>query len=88
VCSVCLSRGVVRGRGGFIEDGGCNSDSDSDSDSGTCNSPSSYRQLGGRGQLLSRRYCKHSGWSFLVRYSNGVLVPRRFGGFAQVLQTV
>ena len=35
--------------------------SDSDSDSGTCNSPCSYRQLGGRGQLLSRRYCKHSG---------------------------
>ena len=24
----------------------------------------------------------------LVRFSNGVLVPRRFGGFVQVLQTV
>ena len=31
----------------------------------TCNSPSSYRQPGGRGQLLSRRYCTHSGWLFL-----------------------
>jgi len=29
-----------------------------------CSVPSSYRQLGGRGQLLSRRYCKHSVWSF------------------------
>ncbi len=24
----------------------------------------------------------------LARFSNGALVPRRFGGFAQVLQTV
>ena len=32
--------------------------------SGTCNSPCSYRQPVGRGQLLSRRYCKHSGWLF------------------------
>ena len=28
------------------------------------NVPSSYRQPGGRGQLLSRRYRTHSGWSF------------------------
>ena len=40
-------------------------DSDSDSDSGTCNSPSSYRQPHGKGQLLSRRYCTHSVWLFL-----------------------
>ena len=34
----------------------------SDSDSATsCNSPFSYRQPYGNGQLLSRRYCKHSG---------------------------
>ena len=26
-----------------------------------CKVPSSYRQPSGRGQLLSRRYCKHSG---------------------------
>jgi hypothetical protein len=37
--------------------------SDSDSDSGTRNSPCSYDQPRGRGQLLSRRYCKHSVWS-------------------------
>ena len=29
-----------------------------------CNAPCSYRQPGGRGQLLSRRYCKHSVWLF------------------------
>ena len=29
-----------------------------------CNVPSSYRQPGGRGQLLSRRYCTHSVWLF------------------------
>ena len=27
-----------------------------------CNTPSSYRQPGGRGQSLSRRYCTHSEW--------------------------
>ena len=26
--------------------------------------PSSYRQPNGKGQLLSRRYCTHSGWLF------------------------
>ena len=26
--------------------------------------PSSYRQPDGKGQLLSRRYCKHSVWFF------------------------
>ena len=31
-------------------------------DAGVRNTPSSYRQLDGRGQLLSRRYCKHSVW--------------------------
>ena len=37
----------------------------SDSDSVTsCNSPFSYRQPYGNGQLLSRRYCRHSGWLF------------------------
>ena len=35
--------------------------SDSHSDSTICNSPPSYRQPSGNGQLLSRRYCKHSG---------------------------
>ena len=29
-----------------------------------CNLPRSYRQPGGNGQLLSRRYCTHSGWLF------------------------
>ena len=29
-----------------------------------CKVPSSYRKLGGRGQLLSRRYCTHSGRLF------------------------
>ena len=33
--------------------------------SGTRSSPYSYRQLRGRGQLLSRRYCTHSGCLFL-----------------------
>ena len=43
--------------------------SDSDSDSATiCNSPSSYRQPSGNGQLLSRRYCKHSVWLFLCAF--------------------
>ena len=38
--------------------------SDSHSDSTICNSPPSYRQPSGNGQLLSRRYCKHSVWLF------------------------
>ena len=35
-----------------------------------CTSKSSYRQPqpSGNGQLLSRRYCKHSGWLFIVRH--------------------
>ena len=39
----------------------CDDDYD---DYDVCKVPSSYRQLGGRGQLLSRRYCTHSGWLF------------------------
>ena len=39
--------------------------SDSHSDSTICNSPPSYRQPSGNGQLLSRRYCTHSVWLFL-----------------------
>ena len=31
---------------------------------GVCKVPCSYRQPSGRGQLLSRRYCKHSVWLF------------------------
>jgi len=42
--------------------------SDSHSDSTICNSPPSYRQPSGNGQLLSRRYCTHSVWSFLCAY--------------------
>ena len=38
--------------------------SDSVSDSGTRNSPCSYRQPDGNGQLVSRRCCKHSVWLF------------------------
>ena len=37
---------------------------DDDDDYVSCSIPSSYRQPRGRGQLLSRRYCKHSGWLF------------------------
>ena len=52
------------------------SNSDSDSDSATiCNSPSSYRQPSGNGQLLSRRYCTHSVW-FFSRRQNRHIVPR------------
>ena len=41
-------------------------DTDDDDDYyGVRSSPSSYRQPGGRGQLWSRRYCKHSGCLFL-----------------------
>jgi hypothetical protein len=32
---------------------------------GVCKVPCSYRQPGGRGQVLSRRYCKHSGCLYL-----------------------
>ena len=38
---------------------------DDDDDSGARNSPSSIDQPSGKGQLLSRRYCTHSGWLFL-----------------------
>ena len=38
-----------------------------------CNTPSSYRQPGGRGQLLSRRYCTHSVWFFLCAYRTALL---------------
>ena len=31
---------------------------------GACKVPCSYRRPSGRGQLLSRRYCKHSVWLF------------------------
>ena len=39
-------------------------DDDDDDDYVSCSTPCSYRQPRGRGQLLSRRYCKHSGWLF------------------------
>ena len=61
---------------------------DLDDDYDVCSSPCSYRQPVGRGQLLSRRYCKHSGWLFLCAKYTAPIVPRRFGGFAQVLQKV
>ena len=35
-------------------------DDDDDDDYVSCSTPCSYRQPRGRGQLLSRRYCKHS----------------------------
>ena len=40
-------------------------DYSSESSSESYNVPPSYRQPGGRGQLLSRRYCTHSVWLFL-----------------------
>ena len=45
-------------------------DDDDDDDDGddsycSCSTPCSYRQLNGRGQLLSRRYCTQSGCLFL-----------------------
>ena len=55
----------------------------SDSDSVTsCNSPFSYRQPYGNGQLLSRRYCRHSGWLFscalrTAQESHGALAVSR-----------
>ena len=53
-------------------------DDDDDDDYVSCSTPCSYRQPFGRGQLLSRRYCKHSGWLFLcasrtARESHGAL---------------
>ena len=39
-------------------------DDDDDDDCVLCSIPCSYRQPNGRGQLLSRRYCKHSGCLF------------------------
>ena len=42
--------------------------------------PSSYDQSSGKGQLLSRRYCTHSG-GCSVRPTYRPIVPRRFGGF-------
>jgi hypothetical protein len=39
-------------------------DDDDDDDYVSCSTPCSYRQPRGRGQLLSRRYCKHSGCLF------------------------
>ena len=47
-----------------------------------CNSPYSYRQPGGRGQLLSRRYCTHSVWLFRCAFrtaqkSHGALAVSR-----------
>ena len=41
---------------------------DLDDDYDVCSSPCSYRQPVGRGQLLSRRYCTHSGWLFSCAY--------------------
>ena len=62
---------IVQGRGGFRTRAIIliyQMESVSDSDSGTCNSPSSYRQPSGRGQSLSRRYCKHSVWLYLCAF--------------------
>ena len=55
---------------------------DLDDDYDVCSSPCSYRQPVGRGQLLSRRYCKHSGWLFLcakytLQSSQGALAVSR-----------
>ena len=46
------------------------------------NVPPSYRQPGGRGQLLSRRYCTQSGWLFscalsTATWSQGALAVSR-----------
>jgi len=50
--------------------------------SSTRSSPYSYRQPFGRGQLLSRRYCKHSVWLFTCAFrtaswSHGALAVSR-----------
>ena len=57
-------------------------DDDDDDDSCVCNTPSSYRQPFGKGQLLSRRYCKHSGCLLkcafcTTRESHGALAVSR-----------
>ena len=55
---------------------------DLDDDYDVCSSPCSYRQPVGRGQLLLRRYCKHSGGLFLcakytLQSSQGALAVSR-----------
>ncbi len=47
----------------FIYDDDDDDDDDDDSCC-ACSTPCSYRQPGGRGQFLSRRYCTHSVWLF------------------------
>ena len=48
-------------------------DDDDDDDSCVCSTPSSYRQPFGKGQLLTRRYCKQSGWLFSCAYRTASL---------------
>ena len=52
--------------------------SDSVSDSGTRNSPCSYRQPDGNGQLVSRRCCKHSVWLFSCLVKKGAKKKKFF----------
>jgi hypothetical protein len=56
---VCVSLSLVSVYYKIYDD-----DDDDDDDYVSCSTPCSYRQPRGRGQLLSRRYCKHSGWLF------------------------
>ena len=72
----------------YSEDDSEEETSDSEESVGTCNSPSSYRQPGGRGQFLSRRYCTHSVWFLLCASRTASSSQGHFGGFVQVLQTV
>ena len=59
----------------------CDDDYD---DYDVCKVPSSYRQLGGRGQLLSRRYCTHSGRLFsceqrtAISFQGALAVSRKY----------
>ena len=59
----------------------CDDDYD---DYDVCKVPSSYCQLGGRGQLLSRRYCTHSGRLFsceqrtAISFQGALAVSRKY----------
>ena len=50
--------------------------------------PSSYRQYAWKRTVIVEEVLYTFGVVVLVRFSRGVGVPRRFGGFVQVLQTV